>query len=133
MAEDHVAGEASEEGETVDMLEGLAGRPLGWRESPREGVLVFSALGLRTPFGMVVSRPGPGETGVLVFGEELKGWKPFIVILGSSSILRLDFRRLGSFVAISQAGSDQHYAIQRDAIRSSIRDTRTKQPHSQRL
>ena len=44
MAEDHVAGEASEEGETVDMLEGLAGRPLGWRESPREGVLVFSAL-----------------------------------------------------------------------------------------
>ena len=82
---------------------------------------------------MVVSRPGPGETGVLVFGEELKGWKPFIVILGSSSILRLDFRRLGSFVAISQAGSDQHYAIQRDAIRSSIRDTRTKQPHSQRL
>jgi hypothetical protein len=103
MAEDHVAGEASEDGERLDMFEGLVGMPLGWRESLREGVLVFSApaLGFRAPFGIVVSRPGPGETGVLVFGEELKGWKPFIVILGSSSIRRLDFRRLGSFAAIS--------------------------------
>jgi hypothetical protein len=103
MAEDHVAGELSDVADAGEIADGLWGKPLGWRESVREGVLVFSvlALGFRAPFGIVVSRPGPGETGVLVFGEELKGWKPFIVILGSSSIRRLDFRRLGSFAAIS--------------------------------
>ena len=121
MAEDQVAGEASEEGERLD---GLVGRPLGWRESEREGVVVFSeALVLRTPFGMVVRRPGPGETGVLLFGEELKGWKPFIVILGSSSIRRLDFRRLGSFVAISPYTLEQLCYNQRHASSNSRRNT----------
>ena len=98
------AGEASEEGERAE------GEP-GWRESWRDdvGVLVFSALVLRVfvPLGMGLRRPVPVDTGVVALlfaegeGEALKGWKPFMVILGSSSILRLLFLRLGSLVPIS--------------------------------
>lgn len=65
------AGPASEDGETP-----FAVGELGARESLRLSVGVplgaFSALGLRcvlVPLGIAVSRPGPGETGVLVFGE----------------------------------------------------------------
>ena len=76
--------------------DGLDGAPLGCSEVALEGVLTFSVLVLRMPFGMGFSNPGPGETGVVPFEVEVKGWKLFIVIFGSSSMRKLDFRKLGA-------------------------------------
>ena len=91
-----VAGPTAElHGESVadtgEMADGLGSEPLTWSESFREGVWTWSELGVRcVPLGMGVSKPVLGED---VVGE-LKGWKPFIVGFGSSSIRRLDLRRL---------------------------------------
>jgi hypothetical protein len=56
--------------------------------------MTFSALVRREPFWMGLSSPGAGETGVEVLEGVLNGWKPFMVKEGSSSIRRLDLRRL---------------------------------------
>ena len=34
-----------------------------------------------------------GETGVVPFGDVPNGWKPFMAMVGSSSIRKLDFRK----------------------------------------
>jgi hypothetical protein len=57
-------------------------------------LFTFSALVRREPFWMGLSSPGVGETGVGVLEGVLSGWKPFMAKEGSSSIRRLDLRRL---------------------------------------
>ena len=73
--------------------DGLDEVPLGCNESNLEGVLASPELVFRTPFGIGLNSPGEDDVGV-PFAEELKGWKPFMFKLGSSSIRRLDLRKL---------------------------------------
>ena len=82
------------------MADGLAGTLLGCSESNLEGLLRYSVLVLRKPFGIGFSSPVPGDIGVVPFGGEPNGWNPFIAIFGSSSIRRLDFRKLVPVFAI---------------------------------
>lgn len=57
----------------------------------RDGVA--SPLTLRTPFGIGPSNPGLGDDSRSLEGVP-KGWKPFILSAGSSSIRRFGFRRV---------------------------------------
>jgi hypothetical protein len=86
-AELHVAGEFSDVADPGEMAEGLAVVPFGCTESPLEGVFVCA------PFCIGVSNPEFGEADE-AFGDGLNGCQLFIVIFGSSSIRKLDLRRV---------------------------------------
>ena len=76
------------------MLDGEFVVPFGASESSREGVLMLSALSFLVPFCTGPSSAGPGETGAFPLGDDPNGWKPFMAMLGNSSIRKLDFRKL---------------------------------------
>lgn len=91
-AELHVAGEFSDVADIGECAAGLAVNPFGRNVSGFDGVLfpLTSELIFRIPFVIEGDKPFAGEDPCVGVPN---GWKPFIVVSGSSSIRKLALRK----------------------------------------